>query len=142
MNVDAILHEKGTEVMTVTSGATIREVIAELVVHKIGAVVVTGSDHGVAGILSERDIVKALSRHGAETLDMPARALMTSNVVVCDRSETVASLMEKMTEGRFRHLPVVEQGRIVGIVSIGDVVRARISSIQNEASALREYISS
>ena len=142
MNVDAILREKGSNVTTTVADAPISDVVAELVLHKIGAVVVVKPDRSVVGILSERDIVKALSRHGSETLGMPARALMTSNVIVCDRQESVNSLMEKMTDGRFRHLPVVEDGKLAGIVSIGDVVRARIDVIQSEASAMRDYIAS
>jgi CBS domain-containing protein len=92
------------------------------------------------GIVSERDIVRVLAERGAKVLDEPVRALMTTRVMTCRKADTVASVMEKMTDGKFRHLPVIEDGRVVGIVSIGDVVKHRLSEFEHEQEALRDYI--
>jgi CBS domain-containing protein len=140
MTVRAILSRKGRDVSTIAPTASLSEAVKLLAQHRIGAVVVTGPDNRVAGILSERDIVRALSERGPAALDENVAAVMTRKVSTCQESETVAVLMEKMTAGKFRHLPVVEQGHLVGIVSIGDVVKLRVEEIEGETNALREYI--
>jgi len=140
MTVKAILAVKGTEVLTIeptTNLAAAAKVLAE---RKIGALVVTGPDRRVIGIVSERDIVQDLAAHGAESLDLPLTEVMTRKVMTCSASDTISSVMERMTAGKFRHLPVVEQGRLVGIISIGDVVKHRVAEIEAEHQALREYI--
>ena len=140
MTVKAILAVKGTEVLTIeptTNLAAAAKVLAE---RKIGALVVTGPDRRVIGIVSERDIVQDLAAHGAESLDLPLTEVMTRKVMTCSASDTISSVMERMTAGKFRHLPVVEQGRLTGIVSIGDVVKHRLQEMEREQSALRDYI--
>jgi CBS domain-containing protein len=141
MHVAGILKEKGRAVETVTAAVTLSEVAKRLASHRIGAVVVRGSHGEVAGIVSERDIVRALASHGAETLAWPVSKVMTRAVVTARESDTIDQLMSRMTEGRFRHLPVVEGGELVGIVSIGDVVKHRVAEVELEASAMRDYIS-
>jgi CBS domain-containing protein len=140
MTVRAILSRKGRDVSTIAPTANLSEAVKLLAQRRIGAVVVTGPDNRVAGILSERDIVRVLGERGPEALQDNVAAVMTRKVSTCQESETVAVLMEKMTAGKFRHLPVVEQGRLVGIVSIGDVVKLRVEEIEGETEALREYI--
>jgi CBS domain-containing protein len=140
MTVRAILSRKGRDVSTIAPTASLSEAVKLLAERRIGAVVVTGPDNRVAGILSERDIVRVLGERGPEALQDNVAAVMTRKVSTCQESETVAVLMEKMTAGKFRHLPVVEQGRLVGIVSIGDVVKLRVEEIEGETEALREYI--
>jgi len=140
MTVRAILSRKGSDVATIAPTAGLSEAVRLLAERRIGAVVVTGPDSRVAGILSERDIVRALSERGPAALDENVAAVMTRKVMTCTESETVAALMERMTAGKFRHLPVVEQGRLAGIISIGDVVKLRVEEIESETNALREYI--
>ena len=140
MTVRAILSRKGRDVSTISPTANLSEAVRVLAQRRIGAVVVTGPDNRVAGILSERDIVRVLGERGPAALEENVAAVMTRKVSTCDEAETVAVLMERMTEGKFRHLPVVEQGRLVGIVSIGDVVKLRVEEIEGETNALREYI--
>ena len=106
----------------------------------IGGFIVTGADRRVIGIVSERDLVQELAAHGAASLDLPLTDVMTRKVTTCSASDTISSVMEKMTAGKFRHLPVLEQGRLVGIVSIGDVVKHRLQQMEREQSALRDYI--
>jgi CBS domain-containing protein len=108
--------------------------------RKIGALVVTGPDRRFVGILSERDIVQELAEHGPAALDLPLTEVMTRKVMTCNPSDTISSLMGQMTQGKFRHLPVVDQGKLVGIVSIGDVVKHRLEEMEREQSALRDYI--
>jgi CBS domain-containing protein len=120
--------------------ASLSEAVRLLAQRRIGAVVVTGPDNRVAGILSERDIVRAMSERGPAALDDNVAAVMTRKVMTCTEAETVAAIMERMTAGKFRHLPVVEQGRLTGIISIGDVVKWRLEEIEGETNALREYI--
>jgi CBS domain-containing protein len=140
MTVRAILSRKGRDVSTIAPTATLTEAVQLLAERRIGAVVVTGPDSRVAGILSERDIVRALSARGPSALDDNVAALMTRKVMTCTEADTVAALMERMTAGKFRHLPVVEQGQLTGIISIGDVVKLRVEEIEGETNALREYI--
>ena len=140
MTVRGILSRKGRDVTTIAPTATLAEAVKLLAEHRIGAIVVTGADARVAGILSERDIVRVLAERGAHVLDENVAGVMTRKVVTCAEGDTVANLMERMTAHKFRHLPVVEQGRLVGIVSIGDVVKQRVEEIEGESNALREYI--
>lgn len=142
MHVAAILNEKGRAVEAVTGGVTLGEVVKRLASHRIGAIVVRGAKGEVAGIVSERDVVRALAMSGAEVLGWPVSKVMTRNVVTAREADTIDQLMSRMTEGRFRHLPVVEAGELVGIVSIGDVVKHRVAEVELEASAMRDYISS
>ena len=140
MTVRAILSRKGRDVSTIAPTANLSEAVRVLAQRRIGAVVVTGPDNRVAGILSERDIVRVLGERGPAALEENVAAVMTRKVSTCGEAETVAALMERMTAGKFRHLPVVEQGRLVGIISIGDVVKLRVEEIEGETNALREYI--
>ena len=140
MTVKAILSRKGKDVLTIEPTATLAAAIKLLADRKIGAVVITGADRQVIGILSERDIVRAFAASGLAALDEQVGQVMTRKVMTCDEAETVASLMERMTQGKFRHLPVVERGRLAGIISIGDVVKYRLEEMEKESSALREYI--
>lgn len=140
MTVKAILSTKGSDVLTIEPTTNLGAAVKLLAERKIGALVVTGPDRRVIGIVSERDIVKELAAHGAASLDLPLTAVMTRKVMTCSAGDTISSVMERMTEGKFRHLPVVEQGRLAGIVSIGDVVKYRLHEMEREQSALRDYI--
>ena len=139
MTVRRILDEKGKDVVTCRAGASLAEIVDTLTRRRIGAVVITEGDR-IRGIVSERDVVAALAAHGPAALDQPAESCMTEDVTTCTPSETIHELMQKMTEGRFRHIPVVEDGRLAGIVSIGDVVKKRIEEVEREAEQMREYI--
>ena len=141
MTVSAILREKGSDVVAVSSGETVAEVAAMLAKKKIGAVLVRADDgKPFAGIISERDIVRGIAAEGPEVLDKPVTHLMTRSVKTCAPGDTIAQVMEAMTNGRFRHMPVCENGSLVGFVSIGDVVRRRIGEVEHEAEAIREYV--
>jgi len=140
MTVKAILSRKGNDVITVEPTVTLSAAVNILAEHRIGALVVlAGADAQVAGILSERDIVRALAQRGPGALQEAVGQVMTRRVVTCTESDTVAALMERMTQGKFRHLPVVERGKLVGLVSIGDVVKHRLGEMEHESNALREY---
>ena len=140
MTVKAILSRKGSDVATIAPTANLTDALKLLAERHIGALVVTGPDNRVAGILSERDIVRALAARGPDSLHETVSSVMTRKVSTCTEEETVAAIMERMTVGKFRHLPVVEQGRLAGIISIGDVVKLRVEEIEGESNALREYI--
>jgi CBS domain-containing protein len=141
MTVKAILSRKGNDVITIEPTVTLSAAVKILAEHRIGAVVVVaGPDREVAGILSERDIVRALAQRGPGALEEAVGQVMTRKVVTCSESDTVAALMERMTQGKFRHLPVVERGKLAGLVSIGDVVKHRLGEMEHESNALREYI--
>lgn len=140
MNVAAILKLKGREVVTAPPDTSLLEIARLLGQHKIGCIVVAGEDGEVVGIVSERDIVHELARAGASVLDEPVEVCMTRAVVNCRESDTMDQLMGEMTAHRFRHMPVTDRGRLVGLVSIGDVVRMRIAEAEMEAAAMREYI--
>jgi CBS domain-containing protein len=140
MTVNDILLHKGSEVITIEPGTTVAAAVRVLAQRRVGALLVTGADQRIVGIVSERDIVRALDATGPAVLDAPVSEVMTRKVVTCERHETIAGIMERITEGRFRHVPVVENGRLAGIVSIGDVVKARLSELEHEQDALREYI--
>jgi CBS domain-containing protein len=142
MTVKAILSRKGTDVVTADPNATLGDAVKTLGARRIGALVVTGADRRIVGILSERDIVRVLAEKGPPALDAPIAEVMTRKVTTCSARDTVSELMEQMTEGKFRHLPVVEQGRLAGIVSIGDVVKWRVQEMEEESAALRDYIRS
>jgi CBS domain-containing protein len=140
VTVKTILAAKGSDVTTAEPTATLETAIGILVEHQIGALVILGADHRVIGVLSERDILRALAERGAGALTEPLAPLMTRNVPICDQSATVSSIMEQMTTRKSRHVPVVEQQRLVGIVSIGDVVKHRLMQMEHESEALRDYI--
>ena len=141
MSVAAILREKGGEVVEIEPGATLAEAAALLGERGIGAVLVRGGRGArIEGILSERDIVRAVGTRGAAALEAPVAELMTRDVVRCTPADTVERVMRVMTEGRFRHLPVVEDGALRGMISIGDVVRRRIMDVEREAEEVREYV--
>jgi len=140
MTVKAILEAKGSDVATIAPATGIADVVKRLAERRIGALVVQGPDGRVVGIISERDIVLALAEHGGIILDEPVSRFMTRKVVTCSQSETVSTVMERMTGGKFRHVPVIEDSRLVGIVSIGDVVKHRLGQIESESAALRDYI--
>ncbi|MBP5856836.1 CBS domain-containing protein [Marivibrio halodurans] len=142
MSVASILSGKDGDVLTVTPDQTIDAASKILAERKVGAVIVVSPARKVAGILSERDIVRGLAAHGADVLKQPVSRLMTEAVTVCDRAESIDNVMRKMTDGRFRHMPVVEDGELVGVVSIGDVVKHKIANLQHEAEALRDYVMS
>lgn len=141
MIVQQILKSKGGgTVVTVKPTMTIAEVTHILAEKRIGGVIVTASGDTADGILSERDIVRALSHRGAGILTDTAETLMTRNPVCCERSDTADEVLRRMTDGRFRHMPVVEQGKLMGIVTIGDVVKARLSQLSMERDALEGMI--
>lgn len=140
MTVKAILDEKGRDVVTIHPEATIADAAAVMAARRIGALVAVRADGDIVGILSERDVVRALAEAGADALSRPVSSAMTVNVRRARESHTVHELMEIMTAGRFRHLPVEDEGRLAGIVSIGDVVKRRIEDAEREAEEMREYI--
>lgn len=140
MTVSVILAAKGRNVVSVEPSASLSSAVALLAEKRIGAVAVLGVDCRIVGILSERDIVRALAERGAGALDAPVSQIMTRKVSTCTETETIPSIMERMTEGKFRHVPVVDQGRLVGIVSIGDVVKHRLQQMESDSAAMRDYI--
>ncbi|WP_421723407.1 CBS domain-containing protein [Bauldia sp.] len=141
MTVASILNLKGREVATIAADAPLSEAVAQLAAKRIGALVVVDGNRRVEGIVSERDIVRALGNTGAGILSDAISSIMTRNVVTCTESDSINSLMERMTRGRFRHVPVIEDDRLAGLVSIGDVVKARIEEVEHEAEEMRTYIS-
>lgn len=141
MNVGQILKEKGRNVVVNQASAPINEIVKELADYKIGAVVIVDDAGRVAGIVSERDVMRTLAQNGASSLEQPASSVMTRDVVTCTENDSVNQIMELMTAGRFRHVPVVADGRqLTGIVSIGDVVKNHIAEVELEASALKSYV--
>jgi CBS domain-containing protein len=140
MTVSIILAGKGRDVVTIEPSATLGAAVELLADKRIGAVLILGADRRIAGILSERDIVRALAERGRGALDEPVSAAMTRRVSTCHERESISSIMERMTMGKFRHIPVVEQGRLTGIVSIGDVVKHRLNEVERDAAAMRDYI--
>ena len=140
MNVETILRNKGNRVATIRPEATVADAVSQLNRERIGALVVSENGQGVDGILSERDIVMALADHGGDLLSRPVSAIMTGNVITCEPSDTVAELMAEMTSRRIRHFPVISDGRLCGIVSIGDLVKSRLDEVEYEASSLRSFI--
>lgn len=140
MHVGSILKSKGSAVVTIGPEISVKAAVAVLNERRIGAVVVVEKDGRIAGILSERDIVKAIAESGARALDVRVGDLMTHDVVTCAPEDTVDQIMAIMTQRRVRHVPVVENNRLAGIVSIGDVVKSRIEATELEAQSLREYV--
>jgi CBS domain-containing protein len=140
MTVRAILTLKGRDCVTIAPDATLKDAAQSMAKHKIGSLVITGAERRVVGILSERDIVAALAAQGESALTRQVGSVMTREVVTCGEDETIPNLMQRMTAGRFRHVPVVERGALVGIVSIGDVVKHRLAELQRDHDALKEYI--
>ena len=140
MTVKAILDSKGRDVVTIDAGKTLREAAALLASRSIGAVVITGDEGRISGILSERDIVRVIGNDGPAALERKVSAVMTARVRVCREDHTVNDVMQIMTDARFRHLPVEKDGRLAGIVSIGDVVKRRIQEVEREAEEIRTYI--
>ena len=140
MTVKAIFDRKGSDVATIEPTADLASAVKLLAALRIGALVVTSFEREFAGIISERDIVRVLADFGAAALEQPVGQVMTRKVVTCTRAETMSSIMELMTAGKFRHLPVVEEGQLIGIISIGDAVKYRVQQIEFESAALRDYI--
>jgi len=140
MNVETILRNKGNWVATIRPDATIAEAVDMLHRERIGAIVVSNDGDGVDGILSERDIVAALAEQGTNLLSRSVDDVMTHDVVTCDPGDTVGELMAEMTNRRIRHFPVVSEGRLCGIVSIGDLVKNRLDEVEFEAKSLRSFI--
>ena len=140
MTVRRILAAKGRDVFTISPESKISDAVRVLYARRLGALVVTDEADAVVGILSERDVVRMLATQGPSVLDQPVSHCMSSDVVTTAESATIQSVMSKMTEGRFRHLPVIEHGKLAGLVSIGDVVKHRVEEMEDEQQALREYI--
>lgn len=140
MFVSDILAQKGNVVFTVAPVTSVVAISRQLGARRIGSVLVLDADGSVAGIVSERDLVGAVARHGAAALQLEARQVMTRDVVTCDPDDSIDGVMRTMTEGRFRHIPVVRHGELLGLVSIGDVVKARLEETRHEAEALKAYI--
>lgn len=141
MHVAGLLRSKGDDVATIERSATVGAVVAALAEHRVGALVVSDDGKHVDGIVSERDVVRALAEHGTALLDHEVATIMTTQVATCDLSTTVDELSSLMTEGRYRHVPVVVDGTLAGIVSIGDVVKSHIRDLEQEKATLHEYIS-
>jgi CBS domain-containing protein len=140
MNVETILRNKGSWVATIRPDATVGTAVEMLNRERIGALIVSEDGDSVDGVLSERDIVIALGDYGADLLSRPVNEIMTRKVVACDPADTVQELMAEMTNRRFRHLPVLKDGRLCGIVSIGDLVKNRLDEVEFEATSLRSFI--
>jgi CBS domain-containing protein len=140
MSVAAILKLKGSTVVTTTADKSLLDIAKLLVLHGIGCIVIVGDDDNVAGIVSERDLVRAIGQSGAKVLKEPVFLYMTKRVVTAREADTIDRLMSEMTTHRFRHMPVVEGGRLIGLVSIGDVVKMRVAEVEFEAAAMRQYI--
>jgi CBS domain-containing protein len=140
MFVSDILAQKGTQVFAVTPDTSVAQVSQQLSTRRIGSVLVREADNIVAGIVSERDLVRAMASHGAKAMELEARHVMTREVVSCDPDDSIDQVMGVMTRGRFRHLPVVRHGELLGLVSIGDVVKARLEEAAHETEALKAYI--
>ena len=140
MNVETILRTKGRTVATIRQDETVSAAIDQLITRNIGALVVSDDGESVDGIVSERDIVHGLAEHGPDLLSLRLAEVMTRQVVTCDPSDSVDQLMAEMTNRRIRHFPVVQEGRLCGIVSIGDVVKSRLDEVEYEARSLRSFI--
>ena len=140
MNVATILKVKGRAVATARPETTLLEISSKLAALKIGAIVVLGDGGRVAGIVSERDVIRSLAERGAAALSIPVVDVMTKNVISCRETSTIEDMMGMMTKGRFRHLPVVEDGALTGIISIGDVVKYHIAEVEMELGAMRGYL--
>jgi CBS domain-containing protein len=140
MTIAAILGDKGADLVSISPDRTVADAVALLAERRIGAVPVLDDNGMVAGVFSERDVIRCLREHGAAALDHPVSAVMTAPAVTVARDDSVLGALSLMTRRRIRHLPVVEAGAVVGIVSIGDLVKYRIDRIEAEARAMRDYI--
>ncbi len=140
MNVATILKAKGRGVTTGQPHETLQDIAKLLADKRIGAVVIVDGQGSVAGILSERDVVRAIASRGGGCLSEPAYSVMTKDVISCTPEDSLDKIMSEMTAGRFRHVPVVEAGQLVGIISIGDVVKNHIAEVELEASSLKSYV--
>jgi CBS domain-containing protein len=140
MLVSHILREKGREVLAIAPAASLAEAARVLTKNRIGALIVRDAAGALTGIISERDIVRAVAEEGAVALAFAVESRMTKEVATCEENDTIAEIMETMTRCRFRHMPVVEDDAVTGIISIGDVVKTRIAETLREAQALKEYI--
>ncbi len=141
MNVQSIIGSKGTDVATIAQTASLHDAVMALGERRVGALVVSGDGRAIEGIVSERDIVRAAAAHGPSALDRSVGSVMSTDVVTCTHGDGVDRLMSLMTDRRIRHLPVVDdRGQLAGIVSIGDVVKARLTQLEHENHALAEYI--
>jgi CBS domain-containing protein len=140
MKVSDILAAKGRDVVVIEPTANLQTAAKLMASRKIGAIVILGAGRRIAGILSERDIVRAVSKSGASALDLPVGQAMTRDVLTCAEDDTCAEIMERMTMGKFRHLPGVRDSAMVGLISIGDVVKQRVEEIERESEAMRDYI--
>lgn len=140
MFIQQILTSKGDDIITIGPSAKLADVAKLMSKERVGAVVVLDDDANIAGIVSERDITRGLAEHGADILTMTADKVMTADVVTCRPEDGIDKLMQKMTTGRFRHIPVMDKGKMVGIVSIGDIVKFRLEELEAEASMLQNYI--
>jgi len=140
MTVSSILGQKGRRVITGRADQSLSEICELLAANKIGAVVLTDADMRIEGILSERDIVRAVAQEGAGVLSTPASGQMSRNVITATENDTVDAVMGRMSEGRFRHMPVVRDGKLIGVVSIGDIVKRKIEHAEREAAEMRAYI--
>lgn len=142
MSVRSILAEKGRDVVTLEITHTVGEAVALLAKHRIGALVVTAPNGTIRGIVSERDVIRHISEDGVGVLSEKVERIMTANVKVCTENHSVNEVMEMMTRGRFRHLPVERDGKLAGVVSIGDVVKRKIEEAERETEAIKTYIAS
>lgn len=142
MIVSQLLKSKGSQVYTVSEETNIIEISRILSEKRIGVAVIINESKNVIGILSERDIIRGLSKYGEKVLDMPSKALMTKNVITSGLDSHIDELMREMTNSRIRHMPIVEDEKLVGLISIGDVVKNRVEELQAEGDMLREYIAS
>jgi CBS domain-containing protein len=146
MNVKTILAAKkrtlGGDIIDIEPAADLAAAVKLLTAHRIGALLIRGAGGRLAGILSERDIVRALAEHGTGALKLAVGQVMTREVETCGEDETVAEIMERMTAGKFRHMPVMSNGKLVGLVSIGDMVKERVEECERESEAMRDYIRS
>ncbi|HRY06279.1 MAG TPA: CBS domain-containing protein [Hyphomicrobiaceae bacterium] len=140
MNVASILKVKGKLVATAPSEDTVETVAQKLASKKIGAIVIVNEGGDVAGIISERDIIRVIAEQGSAALRQPVSTVMTKNVMTCNEANTIDQMMSIMTQGRFRHVPVIEEGSLVGIISIGDVVKHHIAEVEMEVTAMRDYL--
>ena len=140
MTVKTILEKKGHDVLTVGPNEKLSEAVRILAEHRVGALVVTNGGRKSVGILSERDIVRVIAKSGVNSLDQSVRDVMTPKVKICNEHHTVNDVMEIMTKGRFRHLPVEKNGQLHGIISIGDVVKVRIEEVEREVENIKAYI--
>ena len=140
MTVARIIAGKGRDIITMQPHSTLRDVVDTLAAKHIGALIVVDADGSMQGILSERDVVRAIAKHGADALEDPVSTYMTRDVVTATEDETLRSVVGKMSEGRFRHMPVLADGKLVGIMSIGDAIKYRLAQAEEEQTAMRDYI--